>query len=322
MATPDVSPAERAAELRQRILQHVGAATWRTADDLNRMSLEAMAYQADESRVLPSTGVIHLAGDGVSGSSARMSDIGDVMKNFQKMVTALGASRRGYTNLKGRIAADVTSLTNLRLMASPQVGSVVLNFIPEISPSDELRPEGQGQLGDPREQLADHAVLDALVLLESIKEVGPDADGSDFLQSVSTRGARAATAIRDFAKSLADSSFTTDLEWRAPGESTVRTSLTREQADLISRTIVGQELDKEETFIDGTLRTVSDMSSLIVETSDGFDAIDKGDLSPDTIQKLTVGARVRVSVEMTVQRRPGGVDVPKYKATSITLLTS
>lgn len=315
------SNSSRISDLRNRILSTAPRPTWSTPDDLSRMSQEALTSRAGGVRESLSNGTIHLAGDGVKGSSASLSDVGDVMKNFQKLVTALGASRRGYTNLKGRIAADVASLTNLRLIASPFVGSVVLDFMPDTHPAEELAPGGQpAMLDQPTEQLSDAAVSEALEILESIKEVGPDADGSDFLESVSARGPRAATAVRDFARTLATGDFETDLSWRIPGRPTIRTILSSSQADQISRLIVSRELDKDETTIEGVLRTVSDLSALYVQTDEGLESIDGKDLPPDVIATAHVQARVRVRVEMTIQQRPGGIDVPKYRALGMELL--
>lgn len=319
MGTESNSPG--IADLRSRILSAASTPKWSTPDDLSRMSFEALTTRSEGARESLSNGSIHLAGGGVSGSSASFSDVGDVMKNFQKLVTALGASRRGYTNLKGKIAADVSSLTNLRLIASPFVGSVVLDFMPDIHPSEELSPGGQPAILDqPTEQLSDTAVSEALEILESIKEVGPDADGSEFLASVSARGPRAATAVRDFARTLAAGDFETDLSWRIPGRTTIRTILTSSQADHISRLIVNRELDKDETSIEGVLRTVSDLSALYVQTDEGLESIDGKDLPPEVIAAAHVQARVRVRVEMTIQQRPGGIDVPKYRALSMEFL--
>jgi hypothetical protein len=319
MAMADKS--SRIADLRRRILTASPQPTWKTPDDLARMSAEALTSRSEGVREGLSTGSIHLAGGGVTGSSASFSDVGDVMKNFQKLVTALGASRRGYTNLKGKIAADVSSLTNLRLIASPFVGSVVLDFMPDIHPSEELAPSGQPAIFDqPAEQLSDSAVTEALDILESIKEVGPDADGSEFLASVSRRGPRAATAVRDFARTLASGDFETDLSWRIPGRPTIRTTLTSAEADHISRLIVSRELDKDEVVIEGVLRTVSDLSALYIQTEEGLESIDGIDLPSEVIAAAHVQARVRVRAEMTIQQRPGGVDVAKYRAIGMEFL--
>ena len=67
---------------------------WTTPDDLSRISVEALIADDTLGRTLPSRGSIRLSGDGVTGASARVSEVARVMAGFQRLATAVGLPTR------------------------------------------------------------------------------------------------------------------------------------------------------------------------------------------------------------------------------------
>lgn len=316
------SLSDRVQDLEERLLATPVDVTWKTAGDLARMAMDTMGGRDGIGRHMISTGVIHLDGEGVRQASAPFEAVGDVMKHFQRLITATGAAHEGHTNLTGQFPAAVMSRTGLRLVAGPASGSVVLEFMPDRGPAEELSPDGNvPMLDEPTEQLADTAVSEALGLMAAIHEVGPDADGSVFLEGVSAHGPRVAVALRDLAKTLDLANFDTVLSWQQPGSPTVRASITREDAHRIAGIIVGKELDSEPVVLDGILRTISDLTNLVVELPSGdLQPVRGAGIPQEVMLRATLHSRVRIHANVTVERRPGGIEVAKYTASSMDIL--
>lgn len=73
-------------------------------------------------RVLASRGNIHITGDGLSDSSARVNDVARVMTGFQRLTTAVGASQTGDKALGKQPNADVQRRTDLLLSTATPPG--------------------------------------------------------------------------------------------------------------------------------------------------------------------------------------------------------
>ncbi len=316
------SMSDRAREISERLAHATFEATWSEPDDLARRAMEAVAGESLPGRMMRSLGSIHLAGDGVEGSSARMSAVGDVMSNFQRLVAAEGAAQEGIKSVRGAFPAAVLARTHLRLVASPLAGSVVLEFMPESAPAAELRPTGDVMLLDePRTQRADEAVSAVIELLADARDLGPDVDGSNFLARISDRGPRVAAALRELTRTLATARFRTEFAWREPGRLTRRTALAAEDAARIAGLIASRELDHGETFIEGTIHTVSDRTALAILTTDGaWEYVRSTGLSAETLQGITWGSQVRIVADTVEERRPGGEVVIRYTAKRIDVL--
>src|SRR5665647_2903614 len=93
------SLSDSAQELEARILAVPVDITWTTPDDLARLALDAMGSREAFGRQMISTGMLHIGGDGVRDSTARLEAVADVMRHFQRLVTATGAARAGHKNL-------------------------------------------------------------------------------------------------------------------------------------------------------------------------------------------------------------------------------
>lgn len=312
----------RARLLEERLRAGAGEITWRTPDDLARRAFEAVADESAPGRTLISSGTLHLAGEGVAGSSARMTAVGETMMTFQRLVTAVGASQEGFTALRGAYPAALLAKTHLSLVASPYVGSVVLDFTPEITPAAELSPDGQVPLIDEvRTQRTDEAVTEVVEMLEKARALGPDADEGPLLAELVERGPRVAAALREFTKTLAASDFETDLTWREPGKPTRRAVLPAADAGRLASLIASRELDHGEAIIDGIIHTVSDKTALAIETADGTWEYVKGSKLPtDVLKAVPYGSRVRVVADTVEVTKPGGEVSVKYTAKSITVL--
>lgn len=94
------------------------APAWTTLDDLSRISVEALIADQTLGRTLPSHGNIRISGDGVTGASARVSEVARVMTGFQRLATAVGAAQQGDKTLGRQPNTDVRRRTDLLLQAS------------------------------------------------------------------------------------------------------------------------------------------------------------------------------------------------------------
>jgi hypothetical protein len=246
--------------------------------------------------------------------------VGEVMADFQRLITATGASHEGFRGLRGGFPALVQARTQLRLVASPGMGSVVLDFEPEMPPADELSPDGQTPLfGEERRQLSDLAVEQAFDLLVMARDLGPDADEGPFMERISAHGPRVAACLREFTKTLAAADFDADLSWREPGQPTLHARIPAADSARIAGLIASRELDHGETDIVGTIHTVSDRTALAVETDEGDYVYVRGSkLSADALRGITWGSRVRVQADVVEEVRPGGDTVLRYTAKSVT----
>ncbi|MFF2454096.1 hypothetical protein [Isoptericola sp. NPDC058082] len=310
---------ERARAVQERLLAAAEPATWKTPDDLARRAMEAVGGEELPGRSMVSTGTLHLAGRGVEGSAARMAAVGEVMTTFQRLVTAVGAAQEGYRNLRGSFPAPVLARTHLRLAASPYVGSVVLDFMPEITPAQELRPDGDIQLIDePRTQRTDEAVSEVIGLLDAARALPADADEGPLLNEISDLGPRAAAALREFSKMLSVGDFETDVTWREPGKPTRRAILPASDAGRLSALIASRELDHGEAEVVGVLHTISDKTALAIETDLGtWEYVRGSKLPADALKNAVWGSRVRVIADAVEVRKPGGEVSVKYTAKSI-----
>lgn len=310
---------ERARAIEERLLAEAGEVTWSTPDDLSRRAREAIAGAYLPGRQMASSGSLHLAGEGVSGSTARMSAVGDVMTTFQRLVTAIGAAQEGFKAVRGTFPAGLLAKTRLSLVASPLVGSVVLEFEPETPPAAELSPGGNVPLFDePRTQRTDEAVGEVVDLLVRAAELGPDPDADGLLEELVERGPRVASTLREFTTVLAVADFETDLTWREPGKPTRRAVLASADAGRLASLIVSRELDHGEAIIEGVIHTVSDKTALAIATDDGSMEYVRGSkLAPQVLAAIPWGSRVRIVADTVETRRPGGETSVRYTAKRI-----
>ncbi|WP_233209569.1 hypothetical protein [Mycobacterium sp. ENV421] len=135
------------------------APTWATPDDLSRISLEGLIAQDTLGRTLASRGTIRVTGDGVTGSSARVSEVARIMMGFQRLATAVGAAQRGDKALGRQPNAEVRRRTDLLLTASPGPGSITLTFTPATLPITETG-HSSGRVGMFAELETDEQLLD------------------------------------------------------------------------------------------------------------------------------------------------------------------
>lgn len=310
-------------ELAEAILgSSASTPTWETPSDLARLSIDAMSTSMDVGRQMVSLGMLRLTGVGVTSHMASMEAVGELMTRWQKLITAIGGSKRGFRGLRGRMNADVVASTRLMLDASPAPGSLVLQFQPGKLPTEELSPDGDVELFDqPEDQLADEAIHEALSLFSAVSELGPDADEGDFLQEVSGLGARSAAALSEVAKSIDVSGFNLDVSWRQPGKPTERVRLSNSDARRIVELVASRELDSDIENITGHIQTISDRARLHVLLDDGeIVPISPGKLDHEALKPISHGDRVRVEVDVKMVYRPGEEATAAYSGRSITKL--
>lgn len=301
----------------------VEAVEWEDAEDLGRLSVSAFLSEQSPVRREASSGFVKLTGAGVSGHTAPVEQVANVMRNFQRLVLASGLSLSGFKTLRGRLPSDVVSKTLLHLDGSALAGSLVLTVIPATPPEQEIMPDGQAEFfRDDDKQLVDQAVEKSVSLLNMAKEIGPDADDSEFLAEVLDAGPRVASTLRDLADTLVQGDFDTELAWNEPGQRRLVSRLTVPQLAHLSTLVASRELAKEPTVLTGIIRTVSDIAPLRVEIADGqIETIQADDIPHGVIAELRVGMTVRIAASVTEDVSAGGDVKTRYTASAIEVLS-
>ncbi|MFZ4841128.1 hypothetical protein [Mycetocola saprophilus] len=300
----------------------IGKPDWQDADDLTRLSIESLRAERGGLRRDMSSGSLRLTGAGITGHSGALDGVAEAMRNFQRLILATGLSSTGHTTLRGQPPTDIVAKTRLNLNGAPLPGSLVLQIIPAMSPADEIAPDGQAEFfNDHETQLVDTAMKDALTLLEDGRQLGPDADTSDFLSRVQAYGPRVATTLRDFSLSLVKFDFEPDLTWSQPRQPRLRTRLNASELAHISELIASRKLEREPTTVRGVLRTVSEISAWQVEIDGGeIVRIDAKQIGPEETATLRTGMTVAVEVSVTEETGPAGEGAANYSATSFKIL--
>lgn len=305
--------------LTESVLGAVPQASWQSASDLSRISIDAMSTATNLGRQMVSIGVLRLTGLGVQSSLASLEAVGEFMTRWQKLITSIGGAKRGFKGLRGRMNTDVVSATKLLLNAGPSEGSLMLEFQPEKLPAEELSPTGDVGLFDEADtQLADESVVEALSLFRSAATIGPDADASEFLAEVSELGARAASALAELAKSVDSSGFDLDVSWRQPEHPTDRVFLRNADARRIVDIVTSRELDSDIEVLTGYIQTISDRARLHLLLDDGdLVSISPGNLDHEALRPIHHGDRVDIEVDVKMTHRPGEEPAASYIARSI-----
>jgi hypothetical protein len=295
---------------------------WSTPDDLSRISVEALIADDTLGRTLPSRGNIRLSGDGVTGASARVSEVARVMAGFQRLATAVGAAQQGDKALGRQPNADVRRRTDLLLKASPGPGSIILTLTPATSPITETGHAG-GKVGmfaelETDDQLLDTAIGAAIDVFSAGNDIGSRPAQSRFVQQLAEMGPRTASALRDLSKTLDRAGFDVEIDWQQPSRATRRVTVSAAAAAYIAATVENANLDEQPVQIIGEYLTVSAVSSWLIQQDDGDTVTVKlGEISKDDTRGLAVGDRVAIDAVMKVETTPGGAVKTTYTAHAV-----
>lgn len=288
---------------------------WTTAEDLTRIGIDAMLDTQKFGRVLASRGNIHITGDGLSDSSARVNDVARVMTGFQRLTTAVGASQTGDKALGKQPNAEVQRRTDLLLSAATSPGSIILTFTPAVTPIDEVGNPGMVEDLESDEQMLDTAVGAAIEVLAAGNDIGPSSVESAFVDLLSTLGPRAAAAVRDLTKTLDRARFDIDIAWRQPARTTRRVRVTARSAAYIADVVEHANLDEQPVTIIGEYLTVSAVASWLIQQDDGDTITVKlGRIDPTQTKGLAVGERIRIEAIMKTETTTGGSVKTTYTA--------
>ncbi|OCB17834.1 hypothetical protein A5689_23860 [Mycobacterium intracellulare subsp. yongonense] len=304
-----------------------GTPAWSTPDDLSRISVEALIADNSLGRTLPSHGNIRLSGDGVTGASARVSEVARVMAGFQRLATAVGAAQQGDKALGRQPNADVRRRTDLLLRASPGPGSIILSVTPATSPITETG-HGGGKVGmfaelETDDQLLDTAIGAAIDVFSAGNDIGPSPARSRFVQQLAEMGPRTASALRDLSKTLDRAGFDVEIDWQQPSRATRRVTVSATAAAYIAATVENANLDEQPVQIVGEYLTVSAVSSWLIQQDDGDTVTVKlGQIRRDDARGLAVGDRVRIDALMKIETTPGGAVKTTYTAQTVRSLNN
>ncbi|MHA7153956.1 hypothetical protein [Arthrobacter sp. TMN-50] len=277
-----------------------------SAADLSRVSRERHEGLQSLIREVPSAGALKLSGGGVVGHEAPLDDVTMVGMALQRLFTAVGASLEGFKNIRGPLPRDLMSKTRLGLRAAPRPGSLILDLSPTISPSDELRSNGEA-FNDSDTQLVDSVVSKLSdVIAAALVHEGGAADDTAFSSEVRALGPRAAGALRSFAHATSSSNFNVDMTWIQPLHHTVKFSLSTKDAVWIESIISGRELDVESVTIHGALKTVSHGKKWDILNSEfGNVRIDISEIEGRPWADWNPDDLVEVEASMTITDAPG-----------------
>ncbi|NVM97795.1 hypothetical protein [Arthrobacter sp. SDTb3-6] len=305
--------------LTKTLVNEIPKVHWDTAADLSRISVEAMAVAATIGRTAVSTGSLRLTGDAVNVSMASMEAVGDLMAKWQRLVTAIGGSKRGFTGLRGRMNSGVVSSTKLLLNAGPAQGSVILEFQPATPPTDELSPTGEvGVFDEPDTQLVDESIGEAINIMKNAVALGPSADGSEFLGEVAGLGPRAASALSELAKTLDMAGFDMDLEWRQPSHPSLRVHVVQSVARQIVQVVTSRELDSDTETLTGHIQTITDVARIhLLLDDETLIPIKPGKIDHDALKPISHGDRVKIEADVKLSQRPGDEPTTTYTGRTI-----
>lgn len=305
--------------LRRQVLES-SAPEWETVEELNRMSLEKLWSVDSHSRVLRSTGIIRISGAAAVFGEALISSAGNVLINFQNLVTATGASLEG---IRSRYLSDLprqlVALTELRLLMRPLPGSLILKVTPAMSPMDELSAEEYVLVHQERTQFIDRCVYSTMELLRAAHTLEANIDNSEFLERVTNGGPLLATTLKKFAVDVEKDDFDINLEWSEPEVQTARAVFTKGDAALVKSLIVSRELDQDPVALTGYLVTLSTESRWQLTLDDGSQVtIDPTIIRKDTdVTVFHLKQRVKIKANAIAKIHPGGATTILYKAVSI-----
>ncbi len=288
---------------------------WTSAEDLSRIGIESMRDADPIGRTLGSEGRVRITGDGVTGSTARVSEVARVMTGFQRLATAVGAAQTGDKALGRKPNADIRRRTELLLATSPAPGSIILTFTPMVAPSDEVGDPGMLDEFETDDQMLDNAVGAAIDVFTAGYDIGPEPEKSAFVRQLGDLGPRTASAVRDLAKTLDRADFDVEIDWKQPSRPTRRVTVTAATARHMADVVEYANLDEQPVVITGEYLTVSAVSAWVIQQDDGDAVTVKlGRIDPRQTIGLAVGDRIRVQAIMKTETTPGGNTKTTYTA--------
>lgn len=301
-------------------LSKVEAPRWTDAEDLGRLSRSAATRRfGDVGAFLEPSGNIRLSGAGVAGHSAPFEAIGAIVSSTQLVVTAIGAALEGFKAPRGAFTRELLRRTALSLTASPAAGSIVLSFGPEDSQVEAEYVSGEVPLDASPEPLVDRAFVELFDLLQQAEASDPDAE--EFSERLGELGPRVASSLRTWSDSLSSAHIDAELSWSDANANRRFTTVARSQSAWISAMVAGKMLDARPSVIVGTVRTVSDLTSWVIDVEEGArTSVHIEDLAPTEISPVRVGDRVRLDVLMQERTRPGLPSTFTYSAVSVSVL--
>lgn len=311
---PDLS------SLTERLMAGVPEVSWETPADLGRMSVEAMASMTPGLRRPKATGSMRLFGEGVEGHSASMLAVGQLMSQWQKLVSAVAGASQGHKGIRGRLPASIENAATLWLEASPLPGSLLLTFTPQMDPGEELTEDDVlPAFEQPDTQLVDEAISTTLTLITHGAQAGPDLDEDGvWVGELAELGPRTASALAGFARIASTADFDMDLDWAQPHKPTRRARMTSSEAAWMVSAIGARELDEARETITGRIVTITDRATIHVETSpDEIISIRPGKLDHDDFVGIEHGSDVSIDVLVEIRALPGEEPRSIYTAEAI-----
>ncbi|WP_413462108.1 hypothetical protein [Corynebacterium kefirresidentii] len=247
--------------------------TFSDALDVAQSNIASHFRQISSDFVESSSGALRLTGDGVVGNSVSLMAAGNILQNFQAVITSLGASLEGKKSARGKLPKFVVEETQMLLDAAPAPGSVVLNFSPKsnsetLSVAEEsqtsLEIEEDDAAADESTPLAERAIGEFINLLKL--EDSEDSEWSDLVVSrIDELGPRVANAMSMFSAELGANSIDLDFKWRVPGVSATRLQFDSQRSIQIRQMLESIRVTNHVAVVEGTIQKISSVTPEQIE---------------------------------------------------------
>lgn len=289
---------------------------WDASDDLARLHIQHFAQRTVGGfDLLASRGQIRLTGVGVNGHSIDLGDAGELLTRWQGLVTSAGAAIEGRKSV-GNLPEEIKRQTKLVLTASPGVGSVILEFAPQVNEAEERYPGGQTAIEDQPESLVQRSVNAALDVLDLASR-----EKVDLTASLADWGPRVASKALELAEHAAAAQLDLDFTWEETGKGRRRSRSTAHQFAQFATMLKAESLDTEPVSFSGVLRTVSDRRKIDLEIEDldsptkrRVVSIERGKVD---FSNFRIGDSVVIAATVKLKARPGGHEGRSYTAESV-----
>lgn len=282
---------------------------WSTADDLAALSVAAFAAQQALPAPAASRALVRLHGPAVQEHSVPVRKTMRVLGALQDALSAVAAALRNEpAGLRGRLPDFARMATELRLVAEPVPGSVVLKL--EAGDLPSVRDTGQPPMF-PVPTLADQSMHRMLELVRRADASVLDRD--QLLEELRPLGPRVARQLVKLAEAVLEDDLLVDLTWQEPGREPDRAAVERSTALAIKDTITQARVDVDEVTLVGVLQTVSQVRvlDLLLESGERITL----EANEEARAKLgpMYGHRVEVVAEVTIRTSGTGQDKARYQ---------
>ncbi|WP_336250919.1 hypothetical protein [Stomatohabitans albus] len=272
-------------------------------------------------RVRHSNGYVRLNND-QNSHRIDLDAVGTLQIEWQESVHYLGGAIERNHPIFSNVSPKVISLTKLELVATPRVGSIILDIQAKSNPMEEAYPDGKCFLEGQPEPLVDQAVT----WLHTIINQGGKQSPEGFTDAIGAAGPKLAQSLDRIAEILDDQELTLTSKWMQPGVQPVDARINKTKAKWIRTTLQGTSQPERREVFTGTLHTISTTNKWKIKVdAEQATSLPKGGLVDMTLHEsldqvkgnFRLNERVRLEATLSSRKRPDGETKTTYTITSI-----